>query len=246
MAESLKNALLVSSLLNLLFLVLASIFVIKKGSMRYLINKINRCKTDNFKKNMYDNPFYRDKQSHFENLPQITKQIIFLGDSLTDLCEWSEIFRNEQIKNRGICGDTTDGILNRISNIVESKPKKLFIMIGINDLNQGVSAEDVVNNYKTMLETFKNQIPNLQIFVQSLLPVNNQLFINREANEKIVVLNSRLKEITALLSFQYIDLFADFLDKNNQLDQQYTSDGIHLNGQGYLVWKAIIEKYVVN
>lgn len=169
-----------------------------------------------------------------------------MGDSLTDLCEWSEIFRNEQIKNRGICGDTTDGILNRISNIVESKPKKLFIMIGINDLNQGVSAEDVVNNYKIMLETFKNQLPNLQIFVQSLLPVNNQLFINREANEKIVVLNSRLKEITTLLSFQYIDLFADFLDKNNQLDQQYTSDGIHLNGQGYLVWKAIIEKYVVN
>ncbi|MGC1395645.1 MAG: G-D-S-L family lipolytic protein, partial [Coleofasciculaceae cyanobacterium] len=62
----------------------------------------------------------------------------------------------------------------------------------------------------------------------------------------IVVLNDKIKGLTQAFSFQYINLFPAFLDKDNQLDIQYTSDGVHLNGRGYLVWKDIIEKYVVN
>jgi len=194
---------------------------------------------------MYDSPFYRDKKSHFETLPKIERKIMFLGDSLTDLCEWAEILKDDQIINRGICGDTTDGILNRINNIVESKPKKLFLMIGINDLNQGVPVEDVANNYQLILETLKDQVPEVQIFIQSLLPINNQLR-NHDVNQKIIDLNYKLKQLAETFSFQYINLLSAFLDKNNQLDAAYTSDGVHLNGQGYLIWKEIIEKDVVN
>jgi lysophospholipase L1-like esterase len=171
---------------------------------------------------------------------------MFLGDSLTDLCEWAEILKDDQIINRGICGDTTDGILNRINNIIDYKPKKLFLMIGINDLNQGVSVENIVENYILILEAFKNQIPVTKVFIQSILPVNNQLRSNGEVNKKIIDLNAKLKELAQTFSFQYIDLFTAFLDKDNQLDAQYTSDGVHLNGQGYLIWKEIIEKDVVN
>ena len=194
---------------------------------------------------MYDSPFYRDKKSHFETLPKIERKIMFLGDSLTDLCEWAEILKDDQIINRGICGDTTDGILNRINNIVESKPKKLFLMIGINDLNQGVPVEDVANNYQLILETLKDQVPEVQIFIQSLLPINTQLR-NHDVNQKIIDLNYKLKQLAETFSFQYINLLSAFLDKNNQLDAAYTSDGVHLNGQGYLIWKEIIEKDVVN
>ncbi|MEO8892716.1 MAG: GDSL-type esterase/lipase family protein, partial [Coleofasciculaceae cyanobacterium] len=160
-------------------------------------------------------------------------------------CEWSEIFMNENIKNRGISGDTTDGVLNRISSIIESKPAKLFIMIGINDLNMGVSVENVVNNYQLILKSLVNNIPAEQVFIQSLLPINNQLR-NNCINQRIVDLNAKIKELTQVFSFQYINLFPAFLDKYNQLDIQYTSDGVHLNGRGYLVWKELIEKYVVN
>lgn len=241
----LQEFLLISSLLNLLFLVLATIFIVKKRGIKYVTSKLKQWQTNKLTA-MYDNSFYRDKKSHFEALPNTTEEIVFLGDSLTDLCEWSEVFRNQNIKNRGICGDTTAGILNRINNIIESQPQKLFIMIGINDLNQGILVEDIEKNYQSILEIFKNQIPGANVFIQSLLPVNNQLFINQGVNDKIIVLNSKLEDLSKKFSFQYIDLFTVFLDENNQLDAAYTSDGIHLNGQGYLVWQAIIEKYVVN
>lgn len=244
MNELVKIVLLISSLLNFLFLGLAGIVIAKKGGVKYLISKMKQWQTNKLTV-MYDNSFYRDKKSHFEALPKTAGEIVFLGDSLTDLCEWAEVFRNEKIKNRGICGDTTEGILNRISNIIESKPQKLFLMIGINDLNQGVSVEDIANHYQVILETLKAQAPEITVFIQSLLPINNQIR-NHDLNQQIVNLNARLKELAEAFSFQYINLFSAFLDKNNHLDIQYTSDGVHLNGKGYLVWQEIIQKYVVN
>lgn len=249
MNETLKIALLLSLLLNVLFILLAIVFVAKRGGVPYLFRKIHLLWSPESKINsMYDSPFYRDKTTHFETLPKSEEEIIFLGDSLTDLCEWSEFFRNARIKNRGICGDTTEGILNRINNIVESKPQKLFLMIGINDLSQGRKVEDVLNSYKVILKTLQEQTPKTKVFIQSLLPVNTQSFPNRnpELTEKVIKVNATLKELAKEFSFQYIDLYSSFLDSNNQLDAQYTEDGVHLKGQGYLIWKKIIEKNVVN
>lgn len=241
-----KITLSTSILLNILLTGLGISFIIKRGGLSYLSRKFFSLQPDEMRKiAMYDNPFYWDKKSHFETLPKSESEIIFLGDSLTDLCEWSELFSNDCIKNRGISGDTTDGVLNRITTIIESQPQKLFLMIGINDLNQGVSVKDVAKNYQLILETFKEQSPELKVFIQSLLPINNQL-TNNDLNKKIIELNAKIKKSANLFNFQYINLFPAFLDNNNHLDIQYTSDGVHLNGQGYLVWKEIIEKYVVN
>ncbi len=235
----------VSGLLNILFIGLAILFVAKKGGIVYLLRKLALLQGSKSRRTaMYDNPFYWDKKSHFEALPKSEAEIIFLGDSLTDLCEWSELFKNDKIKNRGICGDTTEGILNRIDNIIEAKPQKLFILIGINDLNQGRKVEDVLRSYKSILRTLQEQIPKTQVFIQSVLPVNNYSFPNNGVNEKVVKINTALKDLAKEFSFHYIDLFSSFLDSQNQLDAQYTSDGVHLNGKGYLIWQKIIEKDV--
>src|ERR671932_555708 len=247
MDETVKIGLFLSSLLNILFFWLGSVFVAIRGGLHYLIRQIYLFKNAGFRITaMYDNPFYRDKTSHFDTLPQSDSEIIFLGDSLTDLCEWREFFRDARIKNRGICGDTTEGILNRLTNIVESKPKKLFIMIGINDLNQGRQVKEILNNYKIILNKIQEKTPKTQVFIQSILPVNSQKFPNYRVNEKIRELNAALEQLAKESSMNYIDLFPSFLDSNNELDAQYTSDGVHLNGQGYLIWKGIIEKDVVD
>ncbi|HEY9634606.1 MAG TPA: GDSL-type esterase/lipase family protein [Coleofasciculaceae cyanobacterium] len=247
MDKIVQITLFLSSLLNILFVGLGIVFVSRKGGVTYLVRKLSLLQNSQSRIiAMYDNPFYRDKKSHFETLPKSEENIIFLGDSLTDLCEWAEVFRNNRIKNRGICGDTTDGILNRIDNIVASNPQKLFILIGINDLNQGRALEDILSNYRKILEIFQSHTPEAKVFIQSVLPVNNQIFNNNGVNEKVLLLNAKLKDLTKEFSFKYIDLFSCFLDSNNQLDTQYTSDGVHLNGQGYLIWKRIIEKEVLN
>lgn len=248
MAAPIKLALFLSILLNLVVLALGSMFVAKRGGLQYLIRKIAFWQRAGFNTNSLQNSlFYLDKTSHFETLPQSDSELIFLGDSLTDLCEWTEIFKGNKIKNRGICGDTTDGVLNRLSNIVQSRPQKLFLMIGINDLSQRRKVDDILANYKLILKNLQEQTPQTKVFVQSILPVNNQKTPNHDGvNEKVIAVNTKLEELAKEFSFHYIDLFSSFLDSNHQLDAEYTSDGVHLNGKGYLIWKKIIEESVVN
>ncbi len=243
MDETGNIVLLFYLIINLLFLGLAIIFVSRKGGISYLILKLS---PEARIKSMYDSPFYRDKKSHFETLPKLETEVMFLGDSITDCCEWQEVFRTVRIKNRGISGDTTEGVLNRIDEIVESHPQKLFLMIGINDINQGRQVDDIFKSYQVILRKLKEQTPETKVFIQSVLPVNNQKFLNNGANDKVVALNAKLKELAQEYSLHYIDLFSSFADDNRELDARYTTDGVHLNGQGYLLWKGIIEKDVVN
>lgn len=240
-----KTALMISILLNLLIVGVGGLLVYSKGGISYIIRQVSLLQNAELRADiMYDVPYYWGRKSHFETLPQSNADIVFLGDSLTDSCEWQEFFRNAAIKNRGISGDTTKGILNRIDEVVEVQPKKLFIMIGINDINQGREVDDILSDYEVILKTFKERIPQSQIFIQSILPVNNQKFVNNGVNKKVIAINLKLKEFSQKLSFQYIDLFSGFLDSDNQLDAQYTIDGVHLNGQGYLAWKKMIEQEV--
>lgn len=240
-----KFLLLISLLLNIIILGIGSIWVYSKGGVPYIIRKTSFLQSAASRaKFMYDTPYYWERKSHFDTLPKSESDIVFLGDSLTNCCEWHEFFRNVRLKNRGISGDTTNGVLNRIDEVIESKPRKIFMMIGINDLNQGRSVDEILTNYNMILKYFHEKTSQTEVFVQSLLPLNNQKFPNNGVNHKIIELNAKLKGLAQEFSFHYIDLYSAFLDSNNQLDAQYTIDGIHLNGQGYLVWKGLIEQDV--
>ncbi|HBB30327.1 MAG TPA: G-D-S-L family lipolytic protein [Cyanobacteria bacterium UBA8803] len=243
----LKLALPLSILINFL-LVAAWLFLInKKGGIPFLLRKLNEWRTDKSVANSSNgNPYHQDKKSHFDTLPSSATEILFLGDSLTDYCEWQEFFRNLQIKNRGIAGDTTYGVLNRLQQSISSKPQKLFLMIGINDITKGTKVTQIAANYRQILEIIKNQSPNTTVFIQSVLPVNSTKFPNQGWNQKVVNLNTHLNNLAEEFSFDYIDLFPSFLDSHKELNIQYTTDGVHLNGQGYLLWTSIIEKNVLN
>ena len=82
----------------------------------------------------------------FESLSRNSHSIVFLGNSLTQNFELSEFFPNHKIKNRGINGDVSAGILNRVKSITALHPSKIFIEMGINDLGTGVSNDRILKN----------------------------------------------------------------------------------------------------
>ena len=77
--------------------------------------------------------------------------------------------------------------------------------------------------------------------MQSVLPVG---FANRISNDTIQLLNDKIKDITIKTSVTYIDLYSYFLSENNCLNDEYSFDGLHLSGKGYLLWKKILEPYL--
>jgi lysophospholipase L1-like esterase len=192
-------------------------------------------------------PYYVQKKSLFDILPDERGELVFLGDSITDGGEWAEMFHDLRIKNRGISGDTTDGVLARVEEVTAAKPACVFLMIGVNDLAAGVSVESVLENIKRIAQKIIRQSPDTHLFIQSLLPVNDRFslfpdYVNK--GRDIESVNAGLRAFCRNRELAYIDLFALFKTKDGRLDPRYTNDGLHLTGAGYLIWKEALREHI--
>ncbi|MEB3218718.1 MAG: GDSL-type esterase/lipase family protein [Nostocales cyanobacterium 94392] len=237
--------LLISVSFNILFVLFTIFLIIRKGGVFYIKSKIYDLKNKSVNKVWNISDYYKHKKSQFEILPKSSDSIIFLGDSLTDEGEWLELLGNPHIKNRGISGDTTGRILNRLDTIIQIKPKQIFLMVGINDfVNEKKSIEELLKGYQEILHELQTHTPDTQVFIQSVLPVNNDITLFWQNNDIVVKFNLQLQELAKEFHYQYIDIFSSLVDSKNQLDDKYTTDGVHLNGKAYLVWKEAIKKYV--
>lgn len=201
----------------------------------------------NIKKNRTYSTYYYQRASHFATLPTSSKDIIFLGDSITDGAEWSELFGNKNVKNRGISGDTTWGVYDRLDVILNIPPKKIFLLIGINDIGRGKDDEYVIAGIERIIKKIRKEAPRTKLYVQSILPVNScygKFSGHTSQWERIPGLNLRIREIAKQEGANFIDLFSHFSDAEGKMNKNYSNDGLHLLGEGYKVWKSAIQKYV--
>jgi len=124
-------------------------------------------------KQYFHNYFYDQRRSFFEAMPIEKNEIILLGDSITNCANWDELFPNKKIVNRGISGDITLGVLDRMEEIVKRKPKKIFILIGINDISIDLDKSIILTNYQAIISKIKKDNPKTIVYVQSILPTND-------------------------------------------------------------------------
>ena len=192
--------------------------------------------------------YYDQRATLFEHLPVISSDIIFLGNSLTDGCEWGELFGNPHIKNRGISGDVVMGIYDRITPILKGKPAKIFLMSGINDVSHDLTADSVVVMLRKLVIKIKTDSPKTKLYLQSLLPVNDEFTRFPKVHNKtqvIIDINKGIKLLAKEKGCTYIDLYSRLIAPGTQnLDKKYTNDGLHLLGPGYLIWKEVLKPYV--
>lgn len=192
--------------------------------------------------------FYYQRATFFEKLPVTSSDIVFLGNSITNGAEWGELFRNPHVKNRGISGDIAEGVYDRLEAITKGKPKKIFLLIGINDVARGTSADTIVKRIEKIVRRIKEETPRTKIYIQSLLPVNDQFgkFGGHTSRGNVVLeVNRQLVKLAKDEVVTYIDLYSHFKNKDNEkLNPEYTNDGLHLLGNGYMLWKKIVEKYI--
>ena len=190
--------------------------------------------------------YYDQRELLFESLPTATSDIIFLGNSITDGAEWSEIFQNPHCKNRGISGDVIPGVLNRLGTVTKGQPAMIFLMIGTNDMNWGYSNDTIALGVRTIVQRIKTESPETRIIVQSILPTNDcyGLFTGHTKRwQDVAVINEMLQTMTEEEGVDYLDLYRYFATEEGKLNPKYSNDGLHLNGDGYALWKSIIKDY---
>jgi lysophospholipase L1-like esterase len=182
--------------------------------------------------------YYSAKRSFFE-VNGSKANIVMIGDSIIDSAEWNELFPNISILDRGISGDTTKGVLNRMESIYSTNAKKAFIRGGVKDLANNYSVDEVFSNYEKIVSQLKQR--GITPYIQSVLFFRDN---HANRNKDILKLNLRLKELSEKENIVFIDL-NKVLSENGKLKKSYSSkDGIHLNGDGYYVWKNSIKKYI--
>jgi lysophospholipase L1-like esterase len=189
---------------------------------------------------------YAQRVANFRSYPNSPTDIIFLGNSITDYTDWNELLQLPQARNRGISGDISFGVLERLDEVTEGKPAKIFILIGINDISRNIPDSVILENYKKIIDRIKKSSPKTKIYFNTLLPVNNSFGDRAHFNkdEHIHSVNEGLKKLAAAEKITVIDIHPQFLDADNRLDKQYTYDGLHLNAEGYKKWAPILKPYL--
>jgi lysophospholipase L1-like esterase len=187
---------------------------------------------------------YKKVLKEFKKSPLSNGEIVFLGNSITAAGnDWSVRLNYPNIRNRGIGGDVTDGVLHRLNEITYYEPKAVFLLIGINDLYNislfEPSVDYISKNIIRITQEIKKKSPKTKVFVQTILPVEKQIY-----RSPINEINNFLKSEESKNSYTIIDLHSAFVDDKGLIIEDFFSDGIHLTEQGYNNWVKIIRPIV--
>ena len=176
-----------------------------------------------------------------------SNQTVFIGDSIIEIYN-TELFDgllSTKVYNRGISGDTSDRLLERLQdNALNIKPKNLVVLVGTNDLSRNISVNTICGNICNIIDKSKDAGVE-KIIICSLLPVNksiNSNMVGTRKNLNITTINVVLKEACEQKQVEFVDLFTPLEDKDGNFDKQYTYDGLHPNAKGYVVITAELEK----
>lgn len=199
------------------------------------------------KKPVNPDVYYARRATLFDLLPVYSSDIIMLGNSLTDGAEWNELFDNCHVKNRGIVGDIIPGFFERLEPILKGQPRKIFIMGGVNDISHGVSADSIVSAMTQVVTTIQARCPKTEIYVQSMLPFNNDVRLwklLKDREQVVVDGNKGLESMCQRLGVTFINLYPLFVGEDGKMKPEYTNDGLHLMGGAYLIWRDALLPYI--
>jgi len=188
---------------------------------------------------------YKKVIKEFKSNPLNYADIVFLGNSITSGGkDWSKRLKHPNIRNRGIGGDVTDGVLARIDEIIYFKPKAVFLLIGINDLwnnnsPNNPSAEYIANNIIQIAQVINAETPKTKIYVQTVLPIEKEQY-----KTSILKVNEIIKANEKENPYQIVDLYSIFVNENGLIRKELSTDGIHLNEMGYDAWVEFIKPII--
>lgn len=192
---------------------------------------------------------YARRVAQFEGERIDPGSIVFLGNSITEAGKWKTLSGDSSAVNRGIGGDITFGVLKRLSEIVSARPRKVFILIGINDIGKDIPDAVIADNIRRIVERLNLGSPMSEIYVQTILPVNPEVKNfpqHYDKNEHVKNTNKLIQKALKTVKAQVIDTNKIFSDKRGLLKSELTMDGLHLNAAGYKLWaqhlKPLISK----
>ena len=195
-----------------------------------------------------DLPFRNHRYDSFKALQPTEGSILFIGNSITDMHCWPEVFKTSEgkylpIVNRGNSGTYSTEQSDNLESYLANKPKKVFMMIGTNDIatsgGLNFSPEQVLAYVKSIVARIHARSPQTKVYLYSIL--------NNKTGNRV--------EATWLKANQLTKAYADATDKVTYIDLydkltnvanggQWSYDNLHLTAGAYQAWAKEICQYL--
>lgn len=163
--------------------------------------------------------------------------LVLIGNSIIERAPWENILYRGTC-NMGIGGDFTSNMLARINVAIDSKPEKIIICGGINDVAANVNIDSTISNLISMIKIAKAS--NIEVYFHPILPVSIDYKDYDNINSKVSVINRQVSTYCESIECKVIDIKNMITEGQNGiplLASKYTSDGIHPNSFFYKKWR---------
>ena len=189
-----------------------------------------------------DNPktIEEEKKIINKNEKVIDDNYLFIGDNNLVRFDFNKFNLDYHYVKVAEDNMTTDDVLyNMKKNVYDYNPSKVFIGLGLSDLNDDKSVDEIINNISKIVKNINVNRPYAEIYIQSVYPINrensdydDELLRDDLDNNDITLLNKALKDFCKEKDLSYVDTYS-FLVKNDKLDNNYSDNGVYLNKDGY-------------
>lgn len=187
-----------------------------------------------------DQPFRNHRYDSFKATPTVPGQIVFAGNSITNMHSWFEAFgSNQEVIGRGNSGGFAYELLDNLESYIDGKPAKFFVMIGTNDISSGQTAEITARRIETIVRRVRLESPETEVYVQSILPRSHNPkpdyeLCNTMVSQWVTELND------PKVSFVNLSEVCAGVNGNSW----WAYDGLHPRSVGYGAWTNEIEELV--
>ena len=192
---------------------------------------------------------YRDANRDLPPVSASESRVVFMGDSITELWDRDsgKFFATKGYLGRGIGGQTTPQMLVRFQqDVVALKPKVVVINAGTNDIagNTGPSSLEMIeDNLKSMTQIAAAN--GIHVVLASVTPAYDYPWKRGlEPAEKVVTLNSWMKDYCGRAGCVYADYFTAMSDEKHGMKEGLSRDGIHPTPAGYAIMAPIAERAI--
>lgn len=179
------------------------------------------------------------------------ENVVFLGDSITEIYPIDDIYTNLPIVKSGVSGYKTNDILDRIDSMLyEYNPTKVILLIGTNDISEDISEENIKNTIEQIekiSKAIKKNRKNTKIYIESIYPVNRSMdkeMVANRTNDAIQQINKEIKLYCKKNNMTYINMYDELTDEDGNFNKKYTYDGLHPNTLGYAKITQVLIPYI--
>ncbi len=167
--------------------------------------------------------------------------VVFVGSSSIRLWNDLETSFSDQpvVIKRGFGGSQLSDCVKLVHRLVlPYKPRLVVVYAGENDLEAGASPWAVTQRFADFVQSVKAELPQARIAFVSIKPSPSRagmIAAVRETNQMIKAYSLTEPQL------DFIDVYSSMVDAKGQpRPELFLGDRLHLNADGYAVWKRII------